>query len=119
MPAFWNPTGHQVSHTASSRSASGSPAAAAAAQPREPVPGPPAAKTPPSGWALPPLLGVSILLAALQTVVTQIIRLRASARITGSHDNLRVLEIEDRPPWCAGSGGRPTGNPWLYAGCGA
>ena len=36
-------------------------------------------------------------LAAAQVVVTQIIRLRASNRITRSPDNLRVLEIEGLP----------------------
>jgi hypothetical protein len=46
-------------------------------------------------WALLLLAGVSILLAGTQVIVTQIIRLRASARITRSQDALRVLEIED------------------------
>jgi hypothetical protein len=54
-------------------------------------------------WALTSLLGVAALLAVAQVATTQIIRLRASNRITRSADNLRVLEIEDlrhdrRPP---------------------
>jgi hypothetical protein len=48
-------------------------------------------------WALIALLGVSALLAVAQVVTTQIIRLRASNRITRSSHNLRVLEIEDLP----------------------
>ena len=48
-------------------------------------------------WPLIALLTISALLAATQTVVTQIIRLRASNRIIRSSDNLRVLEIEDLP----------------------
>ena len=48
-------------------------------------------------WALITLLAVSALLAVLRVVTTQVIRLRASNRITRSPDNLRVLEIEDLP----------------------
>ena len=48
-------------------------------------------------WALLTLLAVTTALAAAQFVVTQIIRLRASNRITRSPDNLRVLEIEGLP----------------------
>ena len=48
-------------------------------------------------WTLITLLAVSALLAAAQVATTQIIRLRASNRITRSTDNLRVLEIEDVP----------------------
>jgi hypothetical protein len=48
-------------------------------------------------WALLALLGLTAALTTTQVVVTQIIRLRASARITRSHDALRVLEIEDLP----------------------
>jgi hypothetical protein len=48
-------------------------------------------------WALLTLLGVSALLCVVQVMTTQIIRIRASNRITRSSDNLRVLEIEDLP----------------------
>ena len=48
-------------------------------------------------WYLAVLVGVSVLLTATQVIVTQIIRLRASARITRSHDALHVLQIEDLP----------------------
>jgi hypothetical protein len=48
-------------------------------------------------WALLALLGVAAALTAVQVVVTQVIRVRASGRITSSKDNLRVLEIEDLP----------------------
>ncbi|MBV9920308.1 MAG: hypothetical protein JOY78_05555 [Pseudonocardia sp.] len=48
-------------------------------------------------WALSVLLAGSALLTAAQVATTQIIRLRASNRITRSTDNLRVLEIEDLP----------------------
>jgi hypothetical protein len=48
-------------------------------------------------WAVLALLGVGVLLSSLQVIVTQVIRLRASARITRSQDALRVLEIEDLP----------------------
>lgn len=48
-------------------------------------------------WALLTLAGVGVLLTAFQVCVTQIIRLRASARISRSQDALRVLEIEDLP----------------------
>jgi hypothetical protein len=48
-------------------------------------------------WCLPALVGVSVLLTATHVVVTQIIRLRASGKITRSQDALRVLEIEDLP----------------------
>jgi hypothetical protein len=48
-------------------------------------------------WALLALLGISATLASGHVVATQIIRLRASARITRSQDALRVLEIEDLP----------------------
>ena len=48
-------------------------------------------------WALLTLLGVSALLAAAQVTVTQVIRLRASARISRSDHALRALEIEDLP----------------------
>ena len=48
-------------------------------------------------WALLGLIGVGVLLTATQVAVTQIIRLRASARITRSQDAVRVLEIEDLP----------------------
>ena len=37
------------------------------------------------------------LLTSAHVVVTELIRLRASARITSSHDAVRVLEIEDLP----------------------
>jgi hypothetical protein len=43
------------------------------------------------------LVGVSVLLTATHVVVTQIIRLRASRKITRSQDALGVLEIEDLP----------------------
>ncbi len=46
-------------------------------------------------WALLGLLGITATLTTAHVVVTQIIRLRASARITRSQDALRVLEIED------------------------
>ena len=48
-------------------------------------------------WAVLVVVGVGVLLTALPVIVTQIIRLRASAHITDSHDALRVLEIEDLP----------------------
>jgi hypothetical protein len=48
-------------------------------------------------WALTALLAVSALLAVLRVITTQVIRLRASNRITRSSDNLRILEIEDLP----------------------
>ena len=48
-------------------------------------------------WCLASLLGTTAALSAVQVVVTQIIRLRASARITRGQDALRVLEIEDLP----------------------
>jgi hypothetical protein len=48
-------------------------------------------------WALVVLLGVTTTLTAAQVAVTQVIRLRASNRITRSNDNLRVLEIQDSP----------------------
>jgi hypothetical protein len=40
---------------------------------------------------------VTAALTTAHVVVTQIIRFRASTRITRSHDALRVLEIEDLP----------------------
>jgi hypothetical protein len=46
-------------------------------------------------WCLHVLVGLSVLITVSQVVVTQVIRLRASARITRSQDALRVLEIED------------------------
>jgi hypothetical protein len=48
-------------------------------------------------WAVLTLIGVGVLLSSAQVIVTQIIRLRASARITRSQDAVRVLEIEDLP----------------------
>ena len=48
-------------------------------------------------WCLIVLVGVSVTLTAIPVVVTQIIRLRASGKITRSQDALRVLEIEDSP----------------------
>jgi len=48
-------------------------------------------------WCFLALIGVSVVLTATQVVVTQIIRLRASGKITHSQDALRVLEIEDLP----------------------
>jgi hypothetical protein len=48
-------------------------------------------------WALLTLLGVTATHTTAHVVVTQIIRLRASARITRSPDALRVLEIKDLP----------------------
>lgn len=52
------------------------------------------------GWCLLVLIGVSVLLTVAQVVVTQLIRLRASAQIVRSQDALRVLEIEDLPHRC-------------------
>lgn len=49
------------------------------------------------GWCLVVLTGVSVLLTAAQVVVTQVIRLRASEKITRSQDALRVFELEDLP----------------------
>jgi hypothetical protein len=49
-------------------------------------------------WAQLALTGISVLLAATQVIVAQIIRLRASARITRSQDALRVLEMQDTRP---------------------
>jgi hypothetical protein len=46
------------------------------------------------GWSLSLLVGVVVLLVATEALVTQVIRLRASKRITRSQDALRVLEIE-------------------------
>ena len=43
------------------------------------------------------MVGAGVVLTALQVVVTQVIRLRASACITSSRDAVRVLEIEDLP----------------------
>jgi len=37
------------------------------------------------------------IIAATPVIVIQIIRLRASDRITTSHDNLKLMEIEDLP----------------------
>jgi hypothetical protein len=48
-------------------------------------------------WCLVVLLGVSTLLSTVQVVATQVIRLRASQRVTRSQDNLEVLRIEDLP----------------------
>jgi hypothetical protein len=48
-------------------------------------------------WALLALLGFTAALTTGHVVVTEIIRLRASARITRSQDALRVLEIQDLP----------------------
>jgi hypothetical protein len=48
-------------------------------------------------WYLAVLVGISVLLTATQVIVTQIIRLRASARMIRSQDALRVLQIEDLP----------------------
>jgi hypothetical protein len=48
-------------------------------------------------WAVLAVVGAGMLLTAMQVIVTQLIRLRASARITSSKDALRVLEIEDLP----------------------
>jgi hypothetical protein len=48
-------------------------------------------------WAVLVVVGPGVVLTAVQVIVTQIIRLRASARITSSRDALRVLEIEDLP----------------------
>jgi hypothetical protein len=47
------------------------------------------------GWYLFALVGVAVLLTAAEVIVTQIIRLRASSKITRSQDAIRVLEIED------------------------
>jgi hypothetical protein len=44
-------------------------------------------------WASLALAAISALLIATHVIVTQIIRLRAIARVTGSQDALRVLEI--------------------------
>jgi hypothetical protein len=49
------------------------------------------------GWCLTVLVASSTLLAAVQVIITQVIRLRASAKITCSEDAVRVLEIEDLP----------------------
>jgi hypothetical protein len=46
-------------------------------------------------WCLAVLVGVSVLLTATQVIGTQIIRLRASARITRSQDALRVLPNDE------------------------
>jgi hypothetical protein len=46
-------------------------------------------------WAVLAVVGAGVVLTAVQVIVTQIIRLRASARITSSRDAVRVLEIED------------------------
>jgi hypothetical protein len=48
-------------------------------------------------WCLIVLVGASVTLTAIPVVVSQIIRLRASGKITRSQDALRVLEIEDLP----------------------
>ena len=48
-------------------------------------------------WCLLVLVVVSVLLTLTHVIVTEIIRLRASERITRSQDALRVLEIEDLP----------------------
>jgi hypothetical protein len=48
-------------------------------------------------WGILVVVGAGVVLTALQVIVTQVIRLRASARITSSRDALRVLEIEDLP----------------------
>jgi hypothetical protein len=48
-------------------------------------------------WAVLALIGIGVLLTTVQVIITQVIRLHASARITRSQDALRVLEIEDLP----------------------
>jgi hypothetical protein len=59
-------------------------------------------------WALLALLGVTATLIAAQVVVTQIIRLRASARITRSQDALCALHGRFVRPSCLtpGRGGQ-------------
>jgi hypothetical protein len=49
------------------------------------------------GWSLVAVVAASVVLTALPIIVTQVIRLRASSRITRSQDALRVLELEDLP----------------------
>jgi hypothetical protein len=48
-------------------------------------------------WAVLTVIGIGMLLASVQVIITQIIRLRASKKITSSRDALRALEIEDLP----------------------
>jgi hypothetical protein len=60
----------------------------------------------------PPELGITTALAAAQIVVTQIIRLRASNRITRGPDNLRVLEIEDLPHHQQAMNSARPSSPW-------
>ncbi|MFZ0118877.1 MAG: hypothetical protein WAN20_20925 [Pseudonocardiaceae bacterium] len=60
-------------------------------------------------WCLAVLVGVSVLLTATQVIVTQIIRLRVSARITRSQDALQVLQIEDLPHKPTSGWARPPG----------
>jgi hypothetical protein len=69
-------------------------------------------------WCLLALVGVSVLLTATQVIVTQIIRLRASGKITRSQDALRVLEIEDLRGARPGRTGLPgvRGRPGLGGG---
>lgn len=67
-------------------------------------------------WCLIVLIGASVTLTAIPVVITQIIRLRASGKITRSQDALLVLEIEDLPRHRAvGRRGDPLGSPG--AGC--
>ena len=61
------------------------PALAASAAPYSDLP----------AWYLLSLAGVSVALTTARVAVTQIIRLRVSARIATSSDAVRVLEIED------------------------
>ncbi|OLS99370.1 hypothetical protein BJF90_39370 [Pseudonocardia sp. CNS-004] len=49
------------------------------------------------GWVLGALVAVSALPTAIEVIVTQVIRLRASSRITRSQAALRLMEIEDLP----------------------
>jgi hypothetical protein len=48
-------------------------------------------------WAVLAVVAVGVLLTAMQVIVTQIVRLRASKQISSSRDALRMLEIEDLP----------------------
>lgn len=48
-------------------------------------------------WCLTVLVTISTLLSVVQVFVTQVIRLRASSKISRGQDAVRVLEIEDLP----------------------
>jgi len=48
-------------------------------------------------WCLITLVATAIVLTATRVIVTQIIRLRATDKITTSAHALRLLEIEDGP----------------------